>query len=270
MICPSPARTLRMAAGITSALLILCGCKVGPNYKAPRVETPRSFSNATTRTTTASSTSPTTAQSIVDTENAPWIEWWTKFNDSQLDSFVTRALAANHELAVARARVQEARAMERMAKSGLYPTIGLSAAALKTRGSAAGFGFPFGLPGQEANLFHLGFDATYEVDLFGGVRRSVEAAGAVTDATVNERRGVQVTLLGEVARNYIALRALQRRLDVARANLADQRQTLDVVQRRFKNGLAPHPLLLLGGQRSHDQNGRDFGPARFFCGWRTT
>jgi NodT family efflux transporter outer membrane factor (OMF) lipoprotein len=229
-----------MTAGIASSLLISFGCKVGPNYQAPRVETPGSFSNATAQRASGPSTSPTTKRSVVDAQSGPWIDWWTKFNDPQLDSLVRRALAANHELAIAQARVQEARAIERIAQSGLYPTIGLSAAALKTRGSAAGFGFPFGLPGQENGLFHLGFDATYEVDLFGGVRRSIEAAGAVAGATVNERRSVQVSLLGEVARNYIGLRALQRRLDVARANLADQGRTLDVVQRRFTNGLAPN------------------------------
>jgi NodT family efflux transporter outer membrane factor (OMF) lipoprotein len=215
------------------------GCKVGPDYKAPHVETPESFANAKAATT-GPATSTTTRQSLIDTQQPTWVDWWTKFDDPELNSLVTRALAANHELAIARARVQEARAIVRIAKSGLYPTIGLSAAALKTRGSAAGFGFPYGVPGEEANLFQIGFDATYEVDLFGGIRRSIEAAGAVVDATVDQRRAVQVTLLGEVARNYIGLRALQRRLDVARANLADQRQTLDVVQRRLKNGLAPN------------------------------
>lgn len=239
MKCSSFARALQITAGTASGLLVSFGCKVGPNYQAPRVETPGSFSNATAQAAGGPSTSPTMKQSVVDAQSAPWIDWWTKFNDPQLDSLVTRALAANHELAIARARVQEARAMERIAKSGLYPTVDLQAAAFKTRGSAAAFGFPFGLPGADANLFHLGFDATYEVDLFGGVRRTIEAAGAVADATVNERRSVQVSLLGEVARNYIGLRALQRRLDVARANLADQRRTLDVVQRRLKNGLAP-------------------------------
>src|SRR6266566_8458445 len=133
------------------------------------------------RRPTAPSTSPTTKHSVVDAQSAPWVDWWTKFNDPQLDSLVTRALAANHELAIARARVQEARAMERIAKSGLYPTVDLSAAALKTRGSAAGFGFPFGLPGEETSLFQTGFDATWEVDLFGGIRRTIEAAGAVAD-----------------------------------------------------------------------------------------
>ena len=236
-----PRRALRTAAGAMCSLLLGFGCKVGPDYRAPRVETPTSFaSTAPASKPNGPTTSPATGQSVIDTGHAPWIDWWTKFNDAQLNSLVTRALAANHELAVARAHVQEARAIERIAKSGLYPTLDLSAAALKTHGSAAGFGVPYGIPGQDSNLFQIGFDATYEVDLFGGIRRSIEAAGAFAGATVNERRAVQVTLLGEVARNYIGLRALQRRLDVARANLADQRQTLDVVQRRFQNGLAPN------------------------------
>jgi outer membrane protein, multidrug efflux system len=237
MMHTHPRRALPLAAGAVFALLVCFGCKVGPDYHAPHVETPESFTSTTTPATNYPSTEPTTRQSVIDSQQAPWVDWWTKFDDPQLNSLVSRALGANHELAVARARVQEARAMERITKSGLYPTVDLSAAVLKNRGSAAGFGFPYGIPGEDSNLFQIGFDATYEIDLFGGIRRSIEAAGALADATVNERRAVHVTLLGEVARNYIALRALQRRLDVARANLADQRQTLDVVQRRFKNGL---------------------------------
>src|SRR3954464_2247459 len=105
---PFPARPLRMRAAFASALFISFGCKVGPNYQAPRVETPGSFSNATAHAASAPSTWPTTMQSVVDARGSPWIDWWTKFNDPQLDSLVTRALKANHELAVARARVNEA------------------------------------------------------------------------------------------------------------------------------------------------------------------
>jgi NodT family efflux transporter outer membrane factor (OMF) lipoprotein len=96
------------------------------------------------------------------------------------------------------------------------------------------------LPGVTSSFYHLGFDATYEVDLFGGIRRSIEAAKAGAEATEDERRAVQVTLLGEVAREYIALRALQTRLDIARHNLRDQRRTLAIVQKRFDNGVAPN------------------------------
>jgi outer membrane protein, multidrug efflux system len=215
--------------------LLVAGCEVGPDYHTPQIETPQSFHNTATRPATTA-----IGHSTVDAKQEPWVDWWTKFNDAELNSLITRALAANHELAMARARVQEARALERIAKSAQYPTADLSASILKTRGSAQGFGSPYGLPGTDSNLFQVGFDASYEVDLFGGVRRSIEAAQAGTEATIDERRGVQVTLLGEVARNYISLRALQRRLAVAQSNLADQQSTLDVVQRRFKNGLAPN------------------------------
>jgi NodT family efflux transporter outer membrane factor (OMF) lipoprotein len=240
MVSLFPFRGFTWLAVAATCVVVAIGCKVGPNYRAPHIETPGSYRNASTRlTTTAPSTSPAT-HSVIDSDHPAWVEWWTKFNDPELNSLIHRALVANHELAIARARVQEARAIERMAKSALYPTVDLSAAALKTRGSEAGFGFPYGIPGMESNLFQVGFDATYEVDLFGGIRRTVEAAGAFADATVDERRAVHVTLLGEVARNYISLRALQRRLAVAQANLADQQKTLDVVQRRLKNGLAPN------------------------------
>jgi NodT family efflux transporter outer membrane factor (OMF) lipoprotein len=208
------------------------GCEVGPNYRSPKADVPGKFA-VTTRPTT-------NPASLADTEQKPWIEWWTKFNDEKLNSLVSRSLTANHELKIAAARVREARAIERVAQSKLYPTIDLSAAFFQTHGDSAGFGAPWGLPGASSTFYHLGFDATYEVDVFGGVRRSIEAAKAGAEATEDERRGVQVTLLGEVAREYIALRALQTRLDIAKQNLADQRRTLAIVQKRFDNGVAPN------------------------------
>jgi NodT family efflux transporter outer membrane factor (OMF) lipoprotein len=206
---------------------------VGPDYESPATETSANFGEV------APPGVPGQA-SRIDIGQPVWIDWWSKFEDPELDSLVARAVAANHELRIVAARVQEARAIERMAESRLYPSVGLSAAALATHGSEAGFGVPYGIPGVTSNLFEVGFDATYEVDVFGGVRRSIEAAGALAEATENERRAVQVTLLGEVARRYIELRALQRRLAVARENLADQRRTAEIVQHRFDNGLAPN------------------------------
>src|SRR2546429_244248 len=100
MIRGSSALTILVTFGAASALLISPGCKIGPNYHAPRIETPASFANTTTQPTSAPSTSPRTRQSVVEGEHAPWIDWWTRFNDSQLNSLVMRALAANHELAV--------------------------------------------------------------------------------------------------------------------------------------------------------------------------
>ena len=208
------------------------GCEVGPKYHAPKTDVPSKFT-----ITTQPTTSPT---SVADSEHSAWIDWWTKFNDDELNSLVCRSLSANHELKIAAARVQEARAVERVAQSELYPTVDITAFFFKTRGSAAGYGFPYGLPGADSSLYQIGFDATYEVDLFGGVRRTIEAARASAEAVEDERRVVQVTLLGEVAREYISLRALQARLAIANQNLADQIHTLAIVQKRFKNGLAPN------------------------------
>lgn len=221
----------RFAVSLTLALGAI-GCEVGPNYRPPKPDVPGKFA-ITTRPTTSPA-------SVPDAEQKPWVNWWTKFNDEKLNSLVSRSLAANHDLKIAAARVREARAIERVAQSKLYPTIDLGAAFFETHGDSAGFGAPWGLPGITSSFYHLGFDATYEVDLFGGVRRSIEAARTGAEATEDERRGVQVTLLGEVAREYIALRALQTRLDIARQNLSDQRRTLAIVQKRFDSGLAPN------------------------------
>jgi outer membrane protein, multidrug efflux system len=216
---------------VAAALLACCGCTVGPDYEAPEMDMPASFGEAVTPAGGRQS-------SLVQAGEPVLVDWWKTFRDCELDSLVARAIAANHELRVATARVQEARAVERMDEARLYPTVGLSGGAFATRGSEAGFGSPYGLPGKDSPLFQIGFDASYEVDLFGGTRREIEAAGALAEASEDERRAVQVTLLGEVARNYIALRTLQRRLVVAHANLDDQRHTADIVQRRLGNGLA--------------------------------
>jgi NodT family efflux transporter outer membrane factor (OMF) lipoprotein len=211
------------------AALTCAGCKVGPNYHAPASDVPHAFGETAGSAGQYSSVRP---------DQPAWIEWWTKFQDPQLDSLIARAVKANHELRIAAARVQQARAEEKMAESRLYPTVSLGAGAFATHGSEAGFGVPYGIPGVSSNLFQVGFDASYEVDLFGGVRRSIEAAGAAAEATEDTRRGVQVSLLGEVARNYISLRALQRRLAVAHDNLDTQRRTAEIIEKRFKNGLA--------------------------------
>jgi outer membrane protein, multidrug efflux system len=215
------------------------GCAVGPDYHPPQAQVPASFAvNEARATTEPAGRSTSTQASVVDTEPAELIDWWTKFGDVELDSLATRAIAANHELRIAAARVQEARAVERVAKSEIYPTIDMNAGFAETQGSAAAFGFPYGIPGMNNSLYQIGFDATYEVDLFGGVRRTIEAATASAEATEDQRRGVQVSLLGEVAREYISLRALQCRLSIALQNLDTQRRTLGIVEKRIKNGLA--------------------------------
>jgi NodT family efflux transporter outer membrane factor (OMF) lipoprotein len=234
-------RSLPFATAL-AALLVCGGCKVGPNYKRPEVEMPAGYgelaSAPATPPTTSATTSPTTRQSVLTPDPPVLHAWWTSFGDAKLNSLSERALQANHELAIAQSRVREARAIERGVRSALYPTIALGASYFKSLGSSNGVGFPYGIPGESIDLYQLGFDATYEVDLFGGIRRSIEAAGAGADAVEDVRRAVQTTLMGEVSRNYIELRALQRRLEIAHSNLETQQRTVSIVERRFTNGLA--------------------------------
>ena len=227
------ARAMRQSSVAAFVAIALSGgCAVGPNYRRPTVETPSRYGDP-------AATQPASTQvSAVEAGETPWVDWWAKLNDVELDSLVTRAVAANHELREATARVADARAATRVANSRLYPSIDIGAVMAGTRGSAAGFGFPYGAPGIAESVYQIGFDASYEVDVFGGIRRSVEAAGASAEAVEYDRGVVQLTLLGEVAHSYVLLRTLQRRLNIARQNLDDQRRTLDVVQRRLHNGVA--------------------------------
>jgi NodT family efflux transporter outer membrane factor (OMF) lipoprotein len=184
-------------------------------------------------------TSPaTTRQSKLSSDPPALHDWWRTFEDPTLISLCERSLRANHELHIAELRVREARAVERGAKSRLLPSVGIGASYLRSLGSTNGVGLPYGLPGESLDIFQIGFDASYEVDVFGGIRRGVEAAGAGADATEEFRRGVQITLLGELTKTYINLRASQRRLEIAHSNLEAQQKTLSIVERRFRNGLA--------------------------------
>ena len=151
------------------------------------------------------------------------------------------------DLRFAEARIREARASRVVTASGAWPTLNVSGGYTRNRASQNGVAVPGegtvivpsgGGANLDQNFYQSGFDANWEIDVFGGVRRSVEAADATIDATIEDRRDVLVTLLGEVARNYIDLRGFQRQLAVARANLKTQQDTLELTQVRFQAGLA--------------------------------
>jgi len=141
-----PATLMALAAASLAS-----GCKVGLNYRAPHAETASAYGH----TADPPQTRPAmTQRSVIDQGQAPWIKWWTQFGDTELDSLVARAVSANHELKIAAARTQEARAIKRIADSRLYPTIDIAASFAQTRGSAAGFGFPYGIPGMDSSLIN--------------------------------------------------------------------------------------------------------------------
>ncbi|MGE5817443.1 MAG: efflux transporter outer membrane subunit, partial [Deltaproteobacteria bacterium] len=160
---------------------------------------------------------------------------------------VERALRSNLDLRVAEARIREARANRAVVAAGAWPTINTSGSYTRVRSSENAFaispqggvgGGTGGGSSLDQNFYKTGFDASWEIDVFGGVRRSVEAADATIDAAVEDRRDVLVSLLGDVAKNYIDVRGFQRQLAVSRANLKAQQETLELTRVRFQAGLA--------------------------------
>jgi NodT family efflux transporter outer membrane factor (OMF) lipoprotein len=203
---------------------LLAGCTVGPNYHRPPANPPSEW------------VSPMTGGET-NTPSAD-AQWWKSFHDPELDSLIVRAAESNLDLRASLARVRQARALRQIASAALWPTIDANASYTANRYSATSlFPFPPGTP-LEADLYQAGFDSTWELDVFGGTRRSVEAARAELAAAEYGRRNLLLTVYGEVARNYIQARAFQKRLAVLRDNINAQEQILSLTRDLFAKGLA--------------------------------
>ena len=209
------------------AALPLCGCTVGPDYQRPRVETPAHWVSPM-----ADAPAAATQPSVAVDQPPPEFDitrWWATFNDPVLESLVSRALGSNLDLRVARLRVTEARAARRAAAAALYPRVDTSGSYRRSGGGP-------GRNNPERSNYSLGGDASWEIDVFGGVRRGVEASDADVRATVEDRRDVQVLVASEVALSYLDLRSFQRQLEISRQNLVLQRRSYDLTRQRFQAG----------------------------------
>ena len=212
-------------------LLLLSGCfAVGPDYKPPEIPVPQQWSESTA----ATGVQPD--------------KWWKTFNDPVLDNLISDAIASNLDLKLALERVKDARVLRTATIAAGLPSLtaksnvsrrfnNSSSSASQTGGTGSAIG-GVGVGNQLINIFQMGFDAQWELDFFGGVRRAVEAADATIDVEVENSRDVLVTLLGEVARNYIELRANQRLVAITRENLHAQQETQELTQIRQQTGLA--------------------------------
>lgn len=158
--------------------------------------------------------------------------WWTGFNDPRLSNLIERALAGNLDLKKARARVREARARRGTAQAALFPTLDASGSAAWSRTNKDTG------TGESGELYSAGFDAGWELDIFGGLRRSVEAAEADLQAVREEGRDTLVSLLAETALNYVEVRTLQAERTALEANLATQDDTYRLVAWRQQAGLS--------------------------------
>jgi NodT family efflux transporter outer membrane factor (OMF) lipoprotein len=213
---------------------LAAGCTtVGPNYREPATPTPDRYAEA-----------PATS-GISDSDLAAW---WHSFGDPQLDTLVNRGIAQNLDVQAAAARIREARARETVAGASSKPEISAQASATRQRISENAIPVPpgagggnnggtFGLPGSEFSTFRVGFDASWELDLFGRTHRSFEAAQARTGAALWDRRDVQVSVAAEVADSYLTLRTLQQRIATAEAELARQQRFEQLVAARARGGL---------------------------------
>jgi NodT family efflux transporter outer membrane factor (OMF) lipoprotein len=208
---------------------LVASCAVGPKYAPPKPVMPASW-----RETPAGGGA---------FDRSTLERWWTEFHDPLLDDLVVRAIDGNLDLKIAAARVREARAARGIAASAGLPRVdvngqsarGERSDAVPPFKSAAGDPSPFGPRTQ--NVFETGFDAGWELDVFGGVRRDVEAAVAQVQSAEEGRRDVLVTLLADVARNYAELRGTERQIEILDATVRSQQDTRDLAKARFDAGL---------------------------------
>jgi NodT family efflux transporter outer membrane factor (OMF) lipoprotein len=209
----------------------LSACAVGPNYVAPApgaLAVPDRFNAAVPAAS----------------NEAELAGWWQAFGDPILTDLVARALAANPNVDVAGARLRQARAAVGVAESSFFPTLGASGSGARSETLRGGgsiidpnTGATLSRGGGGQTSFRAGVDASYEVDLFGGIRRNVEAARADRDAAVANLHAAQLSVASDTALNYITARNAQSRLAIARSNLANQEETVRIVGWRVQAGL---------------------------------
>ncbi|MGX6999727.1 efflux transporter outer membrane subunit [Caballeronia sp. KNU42] len=242
--------SIRTPALAVSLCLALNGCLVGPDFERPQTSTPDVFNR------TQAAQAPSKA---VESELSP--EWWTLFNDPTLDSLEQQLTDANLDVAAASARLRQSRAEQRIAGAAEYPRLNGDASYNRERGSPNGILSLLGvpplqtqqsaagntglgvapLPGSKGsppyNLYQFGFDASWEIDIWGGARRGVEAATALSDASYEDRNAVLLSARAELARDYVQLRDTQALLQIARQNLEIARNATKLTEKRVQEGV---------------------------------
>jgi len=219
-------------------LVILQGCTVGPDYHLPVTAVPEAWRGV--------STAETSDASVTTSQPAELADWWKHFSDPVLTSLVQRAIQSNLDLKQAIARVRQARAARGIVAADYWPQVNAgadyrhsgsgSSGGTVVGGSQGGLTSVSGGGAVERDLFETGLDATWEIDIFGGVRRNVEAANADIAASVDDLRDVLVSLVAEVGNNYVSLRGIQEQIAIARNNLKAQEHTAEITRKRYEAG----------------------------------
>jgi NodT family efflux transporter outer membrane factor (OMF) lipoprotein len=248
LVIPSGARNLgfsrgnlrivfRLAATLAS-LALASACNVGPRYARPSAPAPAPD---------AWKTQPPWQQAAPK-DSIPKGAWWEVFHDDQLNAYEQQLLKENQSLIAARDRLEQARSLARVATAGLFPSLSTDPSALRERGSGnrplnGGSPANFGavaqrVPPYTQNVYTVPFDINYEVDVFGRVRRNVEAANATLQSTAADLQNSQLVLTAELAADYFTLRELDAEYNVVNESVGYQRKGLDLVNRRHQGGVA--------------------------------
>src|SRR5579863_3480304 len=205
-----------MAVLALAVAAALSACAVGPDYKQPKTTVAPTFA---------------AAEPAVYSNEQSQVQFWKQFNDATLDQLVDDALVANHDLRIALGHLAEARAARHQSLYDLAPTVTASGGHTTQKLPAVQAGFPF-----TASYYDAGFDAFWELDLFGRVRRNVEATRADLQGAEANLRDAQVSVVAEVARTYFELRGEQDQLAVAKRNVENQQQTFQLTRARYDAG----------------------------------
>ena len=216
-------KSLKVQCGCSIVGLVLLtagGCTVGPDYVRPEMAMPSQWSGN---------------EQAGPVDEAALAQWWTTFDDPVLVDLIAQADAGSLDLQAAVARIEQSRALRAYVAGEQWPAVDASGSYTRLRSSANSL---TGI-GQEYSLYSAGFDAFWELDLFGRIRRSVESAQAALEQSIEDYHDVRLSLYAEVARNYIELRTAQARLRYAMANVEIQRKTLELTQDRYAAEIAP-------------------------------
>lgn len=215
---------LRPAAAIV-LLLLLAGCKVGPNYTRPSVPTAPAWREQ----------APWRAASPQDT--IPKGDWWSIFGDDELSQYEAQAIKANQSIEVARNQLQQSRASARITQSGLFPQLSAGVTAQRVRQSANRPTSTSSIAATNADVV-IPFNLSWEVDVFGGLRRSVESAGAAYQSSAAALENVRLLITSELAADYFSLRELDAEIAVVDSAVQYQEKALQLVNNRHAGGIA--------------------------------
>jgi outer membrane protein, multidrug efflux system len=209
-------------------ILTLAACTVGPDYAEPKLDLPDAWHR--------------TAAAPGAAADGPW---WQEFGDAELNRLIEKALQNSPTVKIAEARIAEARGARRTAASGLFPQVSADGSAERTQtgigsllSSFSGGGSGPAAPSlsKPIDVYDASFDASWEIDLFGGTRRQIEAAGAAMEARQADLREARITLAGDVARSYIEWLDYQQQAKLVKATAASQRQLFDIAERKYRVG----------------------------------